>query len=234
MKIASMRPFASATVLITTVGSFALLLALANAKACGQIIANRIVAMRPSAGFPDSELRKKWYCVPCPNPTVVDPKTRSLRKGKGHFLRYSKSRISRSCVVYYWKKDFFPDGTPKYPPARVSSSEEMVKNLQERPMAAAEDYLYRAHIPCGSHNISRQTVLDILEFVRAGPDDIIADIGSGCGSVVLTSAVALKTTALGLEYLPLVFKTVRDVICSLNSVCMPERVPTERICASSE
>jgi hypothetical protein len=142
------------------------------------------------------------------------------------FLRYIGGKIQRSCLFLFSKRDFDQNGKRKVPttlsalvmPRPSMSMEAMKANLSKGQWERIVKIMLKADIPGGCHAITLQTVVDILVFWGAGPGDCVLDIGSGMGSTTVIAAISLGAKAIGLEYREDVYKTVHDVLSSINGV----------------
>jgi hypothetical protein len=165
-----------------------------------------------------------WKIEP-PQPTTAKTKLSAESDpdlGTGKFLRYIGGKIQRSCLFLFSKRDFDRDGTPRAAlPQSVLpklSMQEMKSKLSEVQWDRIVKIMLRADIPGGCHAITLQTVIDVLVFWGAGPQDCILDIGSGMGSTTAIAAISLGARAIGLEYREDVYNTVYDVLSSINGI----------------
>ena len=217
--VSSISLAAEITLAFMTAGCSLMIRSVAEAKENGELPSlNRIMAMRPTDGYPDG-MEEHWHLVEPPAPTI---KGRGNYKGqevhgKGKFLRYGGGAIGRGCCFYFWKDAFHADGSP-ISALVATGTREMNWNISRYPWNAPMADLYKANIVGGSHNVTQQCVLDTLKFWNAGPKDVLLDVGFGIGTVVLTAAAALRITAVGVEIESVIFNQVFDVLSNLNSV----------------
>jgi hypothetical protein len=157
-------------------------------------------------------------------PLPTSSKKRKSLCSSTKFLRYIGGRIQRSCIFLFSKRDFDETGRPlkKIPAEEASCSlptvEDMKANLSEDQWERVVRIVLKADIPGGCHGITLQTVVDILVFWGAGPNDCILDIGSGMGSTAIIAAISLGARAIGIEYREDVFSSVFNVISSIKGV----------------
>ena len=137
-------------------------------------------------------------------------------------LRYRGGSINRKCAFLFHKKHFDCNGHPLEINANdreeltaVQLKDNLVKS---KAWAKTLNILYKADIVGGSHNITKQTVLDVLAFWGAGKNDCILDVGFGTGSTTAISAVAIGAKAVGIEVRNDIYKSVLDVVSSIRGI----------------
>jgi hypothetical protein len=156
-------------------------------------------------------------------PLPTSSKKRKSACSSTKFLRYIGGKIQRSCIFLFSKSDFDEAGRPlkdtrKHAPYTLPTMDDMKANLSRDQWERVVQIVLKADIPGGCHGITLQTVIDILTFWGAGPNDCILDIGSGMGSTAIIAAVSLGARAVGIEYREDVFSGVLNVISSINGV----------------
>jgi hypothetical protein len=176
---------------------------------------NRLFLMKPVEGWCEEiDYSEEFW-------RIEPPKLGSSFSSQ--FLRFPGGKIVRSSIFLFAKRDFDEKGrsrhmfVPYFMP-RKPSMEDMKRNLSEDQWQRIIRIMHKADIPGGSHSMTTQTVLEILSFWRAGPDDCILDIGSGKGSTSVIAAASLDAKAIGIECRDDVYSTVFDVISSIRGV----------------
>ena len=138
-------------------------------------------------------------------------------------LRYRGGSINRKCGFLFHKKYFDRNGNPLEPNLIEREEALTPQQLQENinkncAWRKTLDILYKADIVGGSHNITKQTVLDVLAFWGAGKNDCILDVGFGTGSTTAISAVAIGAKAIGIEVRDDIYNSVFDVVSSIRGI----------------